>query len=293
MRIRLGKYFRGPGGTFASVTTDGKEMKKAGGGCLSVVLFMIIVSVAIAFSVFAWIPAGIYLIAVLVRKNDPNKKKKIVISSAVAAISFVFMIVLLIYGALTEPQAIRAEWEKAKYEVGESVEVPIFADPEQAILGDVELCENDIARMTWDDEESIATVYFQNPGTAELFFINDGVQSAPILVTVEKPEPPSWEIDTEEPEPEEAAAPETPADVPEAPEEAEPQAPAEPVPEPTQEEPSSAEAETPQSEMVWISANGSKYHSRSRCSNMKNPSEVTIDRAKRVRKRTLQEMLLI
>ncbi len=99
-------------------------------------------------------------------------------------------------------------------------------------------------------------------------------------MTVEEPEPPSWEIDAEELEPEEAAAPETPADVPEAPEEAEPQAPAEPVPEPTQEEPSSAEAETPQSEMVWISENGSKYHSRSGCSNMKNPSEVTIDEAK-------------
>lgn len=285
MRIRLGKYFRGPGGTFASVTTDGKGIKKAGGGCLSVVLFMIIVSVALAFSVFAWIPAGIYLLALIVRKNDPDKKKKIVISSIVAAISFIFMIVLLIYGALTEPQAIHAEWEKAKYEVGESIEVPVSAEPERAILGKIELCENDIARMTWDDEESIATIYFQDPGTAELFFINDGeVQSAPILVTVEEPEPPSWEIDEEEPEPEEVATPEDPTDVLEAPEEADPQAPEEPAPEPTQEEPSSAEAKTPQSEMVWISANGSKYHSRSGCSNMKNPSEVTIDRAKELGK---------
>lgn len=31
--------------------------------------------------------------------------------------------------------------------------------------------------------------------------------------------------------------------------------------------------------MVWISATGSKYHSRSSCSNMKNPSQVTLEQA--------------
>lgn len=39
-------------------------------------------------------------------------------------------------------------------------------------------------------------------------------------------------------------------------------------------------AEEPAKEMVWIPRNGSKYHSRSSCSNMKNPSQVTKDQAK-------------
>lgn len=45
-----------------------------------------------------------------------------------------------------------------------------------------------------------------------------------------------------------------------------------PTPEPTQEP-------ERQEEMVWIPRTGSKYHSRSSCSNMKNPSQVTLDEA--------------
>ncbi len=41
-----------------------------------------------------------------------------------------------------------------------------------------------------------------------------------------------------------------------------------------------AAAEEPAKEMVWIPRTGSKYHSRSSCSNMKNPSQVTKDKAK-------------
>ncbi len=41
-----------------------------------------------------------------------------------------------------------------------------------------------------------------------------------------------------------------------------------------------AVAEEPTKEMVWIPRTGSKYHSRSSCSNMKNPSQVTKDKAK-------------
>lgn len=45
---------------------------------------------------------------------------------------------------------------------------------------------------------------------------------------------------------------------------------------------SKAEAETqePQEEMVWIPKSGSKYHSRSSCSGMEDPREVTISEAK-------------
>lgn len=45
-----------------------------------------------------------------------------------------------------------------------------------------------------------------------------------------------------------------------------------PIPEPTQEP-------ERQEEMVWIPRTGSKYHNNPSCSNMKNPSQVTLDEA--------------
>ena len=42
----------------------------------------------------------------------------------------------------------------------------------------------------------------------------------------------------------------------------------------------SQKQEAPQEEMVWISSSGSRYHSKASCSNMENPTEVTISTAK-------------
>ena len=57
-----------------------------------------------------------------------------------------------------------------------------------------------------------------------------------------------------------------------------------PTPEPIQapeEDTSSTQAApvAPQEEMVWIPSSGSKYHSNSGCSNMENPTQVTISEA--------------
>ena len=57
-------------------------------------------------------------------------------------------------------------------------------------------------------------------------------------------------------------------------------APAPVVTEPAPAAPAPAPAQPQQQEvMVWISATGSKYHSRASCSNMKNPSQVTLEQA--------------
>ena len=45
--------------------------------------------------------------------------------------------------------------------------------------------------------------------------------------------------------------------------------------------PVETEPETPSYELVWIPNSGSKYHSRSGCSNMKNPTQVTKTEAER------------
>lgn len=51
-----------------------------------------------------------------------------------------------------------------------------------------------------------------------------------------------------------------------------------PTPEPTEEPEPTAEPE-PEVEMVWIPSSGSRYHSSSTCSNMNNPTQVTLDEA--------------
>ena len=55
-------------------------------------------------------------------------------------------------------------------------------------------------------------------------------------------------------------------------------APVETAPAPVVTTPAPAQPQQ-QEVMVWISATGSKYHSRASCSNMKNPSQVTLEQA--------------
>ena len=59
---------------------------------------------------------------------------------------------------------------------------------------------------------------------------------------------------------------------------------AEPTPEPTATpEPTLSPEPTPEAEpgqaLVWIPQSGSKYHSSPSCSNMKNPTQVTVEEA--------------
>lgn len=45
------------------------------------------------------------------------------------------------------------------------------------------------------------------------------------------------------------------------------------------EQEAAAQAQQPQEQMVWVSQSGGKYHSNSSCSNMKNPTQITISEA--------------
>lgn len=45
------------------------------------------------------------------------------------------------------------------------------------------------------------------------------------------------------------------------------------------EQKAAAQTQQPQEQMVWVSQSGSKYHSNSSCSNMKNPTQITISEA--------------
>lgn len=76
----------------------------------------------------------------------------------------------------------------------------------------------------------------------------------------------------------EPAVPASSQDPPAASSEAAAPAPVETEPAPAVTAPAPTEPQQ-QEVMVWISATGSKYHSRASCSNMKNPSQVTLEQA--------------
>lgn len=291
MRVRLGKYFRGPGGTFASISTGGGKGKKSGSGCLSVIIFLLIASVALAFFLIAWIPAIIYLIISVKNKDDPMRKKKIIISSIVAVLSFVFLIFTLVLGAMS---GINAEWPETEFEVGESIDIPIVTTPDGTTTDNVSICDNDIAFSLWDDDSQTVTVIFQNAGTSELYFIGDSLyETEPVLITVIEPEEPESNNETaissdsysEAPEESYSEPEEQPAqDIPDETSANPPKAQEEPVAEQNQ-----VQESEPTGEMVWITSGGDRYHRDSSCSNMKNPREVTIDEAEALGKTPCQK----
>ena len=110
--------------------------------------------------------------------------------------------------------------------------------------------------------------------------IEEEVVTPEPIVTVEPTRAPTPEP-TETPTPEQTSTPEpTPEPTPEV--TATPKPTPEPTPAPTPEpvvEVAAASDEGGSSTMVWIPQTGKKYHSKSSCSNMKNPTEVTIEKA--------------
>ena len=109
--------------------------------------------------------------------------------------------------------------------------------------------------------------------------IEEEVVTPEPVVTVEPTEAPTPEP-TETPTPEPTSTPEpTPEPTPEV--TATPKPTPEPAPEPVVEATATSD-EGGSSTMVWIPQTGKKYHSKSSCSNMKNPSEVTIEKAQKL-----------
>lgn len=282
MRVRAGKYVKGPGGTYVNVSTGGGGGKKKGSMCTGtkVIIGLLIIGLFAILIMLAWIPAIIYLIKCLIDKNTPKRKEKIIISAAVAVVSFIFMIVSILTGSLT---GLSVEWPQTEFQVSESAEITLLPEPESANVTDLELCENSIATLEWDQTYQTATITFTTAGSEELYFIANGeYQTEPVLITVTEPE-------TEE------SVPETVDEQTEAPEEVAPEA-NEPVvesepeeiitddPQPQEEQmQETTDTQTEQSQstetLVWVDDTAARYHRRSDCSGMDAAYQVTIEQA--------------
>lgn len=280
MRVRLGKYFRLPGGAYLNVSTSGgrrgKKPKKSASkntGKIAGIVFLVLL--AIGFYFLAWIPAIIAIIVLAIRqKRDGSDKLPEILFCALIAVTSLGM---MIYAILSPSlDGIEATWPEITYTVGDTVSIEITTEPEGMELDDLELCYTKIAEMTWDG--TTATVTFTDAGTDELYFVaNDDIESTHTEITV---------VDIEEPEEEviEEVAQETEESAEEVTEE-----PAEEAVQETTETTETAAATETQtatetetestSEMVWVSSSGSKYHRIADCSGMTSATQITLEEA--------------
>lgn len=255
---------------------SGKDSGGQSIGCLGFIGILILFCIALYLYSFCWIPAIPILIYFIVSKKYAiHKKRNITICSIVLATS------LIAFAMLNSPSdlnSITADWGKTTFDISETIEVKITGSPDDAEISSLELSKNNIAKLEYLDGKAFIT--FTDTGEAALFFTaNDDVTSSTTTITV---------VDREAEEQAQKEAEERAAQERLAKEQAEQEAQAQAEQEAAeqaeqekaqQEEQSSQEQQQPQEQMVWIPQSGSKYHSTSSCSGMKNPTQVTISEA--------------
>lgn len=256
-----------------------KKENSKGIGCLGWLILIILICFAITLYSYCWIPAiGVLIYCIKSKKYEAYKRRNVAICIVVIITS------LMTFGWLNAPselESISADWEQTEFDVTETTEVSIRTTPSDAEIESLELSENDFAELDYTDGKAVIT--FKSPGKATLYFTaNDDVDSNEVTITVTDKAAEKAAAEAKAKEEAEKAAAEAQAQAEaeaaaQAQAEAESQAAAQAQAE--AEAQAAAQAQQPQGEMVWIPQTGSKYHSNSSCSNMKNPTQVTISEA--------------
>lgn len=245
--------------------------KGLGMGCFPLFLKLMLLVLLLALYSFAWIPAlGIIIYTLCSKKYDKPRKLK-----QVGVFSLIFITSLILAASASgESQltSLEASLDNAEYGINDCAEIILTPTPADAEIDDLKISDSDIATLDYSDGKAI--ISFQSCGT-ETFELtaNDSVKSNAITITV---------IDKEQEEADRIAAE---AEAKRLAEEEEARIAAEQAAQAEAERLAAEQAaqetatQQPQEEMVWIPASGSKYHSRSSCSNMSNPTQVTISQA--------------
>ena len=238
-----------------------------GSGCVGCLMTFLVVCLAIAILGFifkyAWIPGIIAIVYFAIK--TPDKKQKIIrigIAAAITLFSLIFC-----FTADKQPSSINVNWGKQEFDINETVELKITCEPEDASINSLSISDNDIASLEYSDGKAI--ISFKNEGTESIYFTANGsVNSDATTITVIDKEAQA-EREREEAERKAAEEAEKQAEL-EAQKQAELEA----------QQKAAEQSQEPQEEMVWIPSSGSKYHSNSSCSGMKNPRQVTLSEAK-------------
>lgn len=201
--------------------------------------------------------------------KDPKKKWKWIILGAA-----ILVIVLSILLSQTRLSSLDASWSDTSFEIGETAKVKITSDPANYDLSNIRISNSDFASLKFSD--GIATITFKKEGSASLYFVCDDVASDAYRIKVIDPVAEEQRQKEAQEKAEEEARLEAERQVQE---EAERQAAQQQAAAQQQSSQQQTAQQPTQSQMVWIPQSGSKYHSNSSCSNMKNPSQVTLDYA--------------
>lgn len=254
--------------TSASKKKSNSNSSSGGGGkkrhgCLTALLAFLGICLFIELYSLFWIPALIALIVFVVKKDTPKRKRNIIISAAVAITS----LLLMVTSQSPDPTGISVSVPKSEYSISDTVVLDINVEPGDAHIHDLDISDNDIVALEYED--NIATLSFKKAGTCSVYFTaDDTLDSNKINLTVVAP--PQEENDEEK----ELVTEKTTESSETTTEKVEEEAVATEV---TESESTTTEA---QEEYVWIPQSGKgKYHSRSSCSNMKNPQQVTLSEA--------------
>lgn len=143
-------------------------------GCLGVLGIILLFAFAIAIYSYFWIPAiGILIYCLKSKKFEQYKKRNTIICSIVIATSLATFVWLNIPEQL---DSIQAEWETTEFIVGDTIEIPIDANPSDAEIKELKISKNNVATCKYIDGK--ATVTFKEPGEYNLFFIaNETIKS--------------------------------------------------------------------------------------------------------------------
>ncbi len=178
-----------------------KKSPKGGIGCGTIILGAFLFFIAIAIYSYAWIPAIIASIFFLLKKERVNRKRNLIISLAIAVTSL-----FLFVGTKSTPEltGIDVDWGTTEYSISDFTEIKVTPIPSNAKIDSLEISENPIAELNYDDGE--AFISFKAEGTASVFLkANGNIQSdtEEITVTAEESDETealnSFSNDTEEP----------------------------------------------------------------------------------------------
>lgn len=213
---------------------------------------------------------------------SPKKKskKKLIIGIVVA------LVIIAAIGSLASeaPDSISANWPDSTFDINDTPKVGITVSPGDANISDLVICDNDIAEMEYSN--GVATIKFLKEGSANIYFISSDVESNHAYITVVDEAAEAQRLQEEQAAAEEQARLEEEKLAQEAEQQ---EAQQQPESQQATSSPSTSSGSTAQqtpqqpqqTQMVWIasSGNGTKYHSDPTCSNMKNPTQISIDEA--------------
>ena len=159
---------------------EGKPPKKPF-GCLTLLLAVIGIFLGILFFPVLWMPGIVAILWFAIRKNEPSVKKKRLLISSIITISSFLVLVFFPFGP--ELTGIQADWEQTTYDVSDTVKVNITPVPSDADIYDLELSDENIADLEYEDGKAI--LHFKKSGDIQLSFIaDDDIKSNTVTITV-------------------------------------------------------------------------------------------------------------